>query len=1616
MKVIPFFTPAQQSSSRSANLCAPNYKAFFLLLVFLFDTFYPLSLSAASRQASPPPQEVPVAERALDMVDLYTGDLNYSVPLMMVPGPNGENVDLTAYYTAGIQVNQSAGMLGLGWTLNTGEITRQVIGAPDDFAGQSVTIVQGMTPAYGGDLVNVFTYGCFYYNKLNSASSYSSSVLPGVFNLYTTDHLAVESEINGVNASGKTYLNIVNGIVGNVGGANVFPRYFSKPTAPFAMPAYDNYFVSGPGLSGKIKPYIFSTQKPNNKLEHPVLYKGLAFKSDIRQNRKVEFHFEGGSHASAVNLPHKTSTNRLKSGTYVKYYTNAEINNPSNLYDNTTGLGFLDYRLAGSTRRPASDFDANGIGGIAITNPDGFTYHYSLPVRANYCADKSFSNPEMTSVVKSGYAISWKLTAITGPDYKDLNNNKMVDLGDLGYWVQYKYSLWAGDFMEASLLYGLQNKNTGRLTTDRRHELLFKTGDFSLNETRSQKYYLDHIRTSTHTAYFIKDIRLDEHSAENGRYQGIKVSPSLKLKRIVLLKNEHRHLIENGSQFSSQGLHSGFSPSLISNLADQSLIHIDKYLSQKTWIDKASLKSVEFMQDYSLCKKYHSNINNNFGHITTSRRNKNPLSGISYINWFIINRGSDVIVTSIDPALFTTSDLANSGKLTLNQIRTYEDGGIELFNPYAFDYRQSNADKNPDYDPAKKDIWGYYKSDHSGLETNTGYPTCKSALYVDAWSLWKITLPAGATIEMAYESDTYSSEGFMSKQIVNTQVFGSGNTQAAQNSIRRPHYIYPIAAVTHTAVVPEVTAWENDDKGYVEAHVFVASDPVTPNQCENRGAGLFYAIPIPVSFYSKYFPETVKEVPEFFIGWNGPSTGASSPHNGRWPDFHTYYSDQTQPFYHQPYLKNKWYGYELQAATWLFGGGLRVKSITFKDSDSGLSYTEEFTYEGGYCAAPPKPHTLGLAGGNTFYTLWNNTFNYIPYINLTNVGYTRVETRNRNMFSESNGYTVSHFRNAQFQRNPLTIIPQNGKRPVPNPGFCNDGGINIWEGPSPYPIIYKDNYSYSLTAVFSEQEYKTLGLLERVEKYNNNDPKPIYKKEFDYHSYSITESYDVSFLNYEKEVRRPARQPVLAAQEVVELGNTHCKEFEYYEHFSGYVSVGHYLKKETETIDGITTTTDYGYDPDTGLLTSVMVTSPTDGKLLTTYQYAYQNPVHPLGMKYDNEAKQNRLNEWVFKRKYKGGANSIHHNTNQFYLIDEAIHDQYGLRNVIREFDPATSPVNPEGCYYVNTSSIYTSRELIPFHSYEGLFGAATSGTVATLGPDPEYHRLSGLPTLFSKNGKIIESYGLNDRYSAVKMGYNHTKQLASIHNARYASFGFTSFEDTVTVAPGIVHFGGEFTKGEARKAAPGIVKPHSGEYVAQVLPQNTGPSLLCRLFDLDRTYEAKVWVHKSSPPEARLKISLKGVNQAQVPINSTVNVDKSDAANIQVGDWILMTCRLSVPADVYVQNPSNPGYLQTPDLSVSLENLSTTKSAFFDDLMFAPIDAPVTGQVFDLRTGRLTAQLDPENFASYYYYDAAGRIISTYKETRLHGVVKILEQEYNNCRSSAKILDTNPVLPHVQN
>jgi len=69
-----------------------------------------------------------------DMVNLATGDFVYNLPLLEVPGPAG-GYPLSLSYHAGIQPNEDASWVGLGWTLNPGAIARTINGYPDDQLG-----------------------------------------------------------------------------------------------------------------------------------------------------------------------------------------------------------------------------------------------------------------------------------------------------------------------------------------------------------------------------------------------------------------------------------------------------------------------------------------------------------------------------------------------------------------------------------------------------------------------------------------------------------------------------------------------------------------------------------------------------------------------------------------------------------------------------------------------------------------------------------------------------------------------------------------------------------------------------------------------------------------------------------------------------------------------------------------------------------------------------------------------------------------------------------------------------------------------------------------------------------------------------------------------------------------------------------------------------------------------------------------------------------------------------------------------------------------------------------------------------------------------------------------
>ena len=68
------------------------------------------------------------------MVNLFTGDLNYNINLLELDGGYPLNIS----YSSGVNMMGEAGSTGFGWQLNIGRINRTVRGLPDDFNGEVI--------------------------------------------------------------------------------------------------------------------------------------------------------------------------------------------------------------------------------------------------------------------------------------------------------------------------------------------------------------------------------------------------------------------------------------------------------------------------------------------------------------------------------------------------------------------------------------------------------------------------------------------------------------------------------------------------------------------------------------------------------------------------------------------------------------------------------------------------------------------------------------------------------------------------------------------------------------------------------------------------------------------------------------------------------------------------------------------------------------------------------------------------------------------------------------------------------------------------------------------------------------------------------------------------------------------------------------------------------------------------------------------------------------------------------------------------------------------------------------------------------------------------------------
>lgn len=1568
IRSIILFTLLRCQNPRSFSLNLYNF--FSMILSFLRRSERPVSTALilclvfeftfpnASRASSFTSGGGTVASSLSSMVDGYTGDFRYSVPLLTVPGPNGESVSISANYRAGITVNQKSSWIGLGWDYNPGEISRQVVNVPDDYDGREVNYYS-TSPTNGGSQSRVTAmFGSIYNNEFNRNPYGGPTPSNKAGDNMTTYYSLTAAERNTLIAQANT------GSAYPMFDPNANATYrFNRHTVPYTGLAYDKYSVSGEGIGGSIHPYHLGQVNIHEEVNAAATGQPVS-------SKKCQFYFENSTTMSvnSGNIANSgvvnQSTNRIHSGTFVKYFTNGEINNNSNLYSSSNPSGYLHdapVTNVSATRRVSSDHPSELIGAFQVTNPAGMTYHYSLPVYELSSLSASFDGngySQLAHLNSCRYATSWKLTAITGPDYEDTNGNYTADEGDTGYWIAYNYSQWSNNYEWASQRY---NAKSDALISPKMVNLITSSAvgnqykrNNSLAFGHSQVYVLNYIRTATHTAYFVKSIRQDEQSY-NVMHSIDKPIASLKLDRIVLLRNEDKSLMINNTSLGGSDLDSRFNyTSCAGALNDPNFVNITRYTANKTAIDAVALSTAELNFNYSLAKKYVGNINNSFS--------STPVAfslftiggyGIGSINgsWY---------ANSVNYSSSATSD---NGKLTLKKITVYSLKGEKITPSVDFSYDEGNSTSNPDFNINKTDLWGYYKSDY----VNSHFVTAVSKDHVDAWSLREINTSLGGKIAITYESDRYHQEGF-NGDVPFYEIGTASPTTAPPN---KPFLIFPISNINSSG---HVTFYDQDAGAYL-----------------SQGGSTKYTIYSqieecmhPLVFYnngnSSYYPPVYRQVVRY-----GTNTTNAFSNLGTGPYTTILVGSQAEitvncsrPGYSlgSSIANNAGVNHAVVFSDYLYGGGVRVNTIKVTDPFSNTSYTQKFEYGNGYCPVVPKSTDFSTYSGPSNHDV---VMNLKPMVSpgLTGlVGYSSCTQYAVDQNNLTTGTVLQEYHN-ELVSSPLSVVHKI-MSPIPSP-LCSRMGIPegqnclskpyVTIGSAQHPLCTQYVMDYKVQLDLSLRNVNLLGKL-------SVSDDGVSRTSYHYNTLStISEIYShpkQETVRHSNWIVYPAVMPQQATYNQCKFPYNYNDDYIYNLSYLNNVTI--FLSSTETKKDDITITEEIKRIPYTGAPYYTKTKDPTRGVYESTTNFAFiqtapnSNTLQYPGMdlKSRNENNRNLLTAVAGTKTIKDAA----------YVISE-------------------SKATYSNVYPIRLSGGSVSNVTKPWYhlheTYQRLLDDDVSASTAALSTD---WRKQSVNTLYDVSYNCIEQEGLNGRRAASRWGYGGLYKLADISNANYNSFAFSGFEDpAVDPVNNVTLFGGEITNGQTAQAAGlqmvnqvnYVVSPHSGKLMAAVPPNQAGPSLDTKNFEVGRTYIAKVWVHKLSPPTAALSIHISGT--AGSTYADTKTIMRNNPANVTVGDWILMSVELEVPANF------NTGATHT--MLVSLSNNGSGSVAYFDDLAFHPKDAVMTGNVYNDKTGALVAQLDNDNFATFYTYDQAMRLTSASKEYS-GGIKKVTESTYH--------------------
>lgn len=1545
-----------------------------------------------------------------------TGDYSYGFPIVSVAGPNGENFTLKAAYSAGIAVDQQSSELGLGWALNAPSIRRQVNGYPDDFAGVYGSSTTYYKDVFGNLLTKTeqpYVFGPVNYDRVQSANMPFSA---------TKDQISMDMERS---ARGGFSRNPVErpafdeyqfqGMMGGAfrptfsysgifGGVNTNGNTYSMDGARLLT---ENTTIDGVGYYS-----FWETSNSSNDLpfDSEIEFEDLAFimGSDVEQN------------------------------TAIKAYRNNDLKT-------SYPQGFIEAdNLSNADRADNTQFPEYGLGAFAVTNTDGFTYHYSLPVYRNKyrtvsttLTDPGQADPAYYSLigmpdegdsmyvneVLQRFAIEWKLVAVTGPDYVDVNMNNKVDPDDQGYWIKFTFAKWSDDFNWRAPYNGYSN-----ITVPTPHDGDEDDRPLSMREYapaylrrgtmmdgEEEIYYLSTIETSTMVAALAYDLRNDAVSTKDGSG---KVQTKLALKAVFLFNAEDEFSESLDVWFSTDLNFSSASYSSLINLPSSTLqsglLNYKYYQvpANKALIDADALESVIFNQDYSLAK----NIPDHLSRISASS------TDIKWTN----NAGADYKISE-----WTSAAYSNQGKLTLLGVRYYGLNGIRAMaknssiemtsDDLAFTYGY-----NPDYSMHKVDYWGYFNSARTAW-TDIYNLNSVSKDNVDAWSLTSIAKGEGMRTDITYESDEYSFiiDGYTYRPTILALFKNAShisNTASTAEFYSSDGYDLLVNPETHKAKVLiklEYDEFCDNDIDVRQAYyelVETWSGSGSPDQINiSNISGLNYQIS---GLKSTGYEECLT------------NSGTSSGGSGQLVS-----------------------GYVLAYYDMVYGGGVRVASITEVEIPTGLSYVTEYEYSEGSASSEPKDYVAEVGISNAMYSTdftgisptvaYSSVKTYDRGADNRNYGYTQIDFDIPSALSTTVDYTSSQQPCMLFIPQILMHMPVNQLKDTVLYGNANGrlyraiprvlkghfkslpnifGDVNTYYtvgGTLADHLGYGNPNGSTVNKIYCQLTYMSLSDLgpgalcsSTYTSVQNDQLWPYYTEDWFKESAIIETSTYIDKSRFGRVLKESiySANGTLLQSKVHEYERSGVYTERYFRHLLRdpnayplnnevvnyqFVSNLHYYRYAPTQITtysegGMVKRYSDDFESSTNFPESDILIDESSGALVTQLTYAHTiesslGKVAPGAMSSQVfSTNQNRL-----MLQYESSVTS--------FLVENR-----GFSLDIDAQDPGQL-LATERLTYTNSAAVRTMSS--------GTFGTSqtTLPTYVLAYTSMLLHPQSSTPTLvpsisrtlFDERHNAIELKDeKTDIYSASLINPITGSTITSVTGCNYYSFSAAIFENLRSNGSGNFFAEGEFfvpnAIGELTGSGGGI-SPHTGEFCLQVqnatqvfvndphLHRETDEDANGNGIETNRTYKASVWVHENSNlTDAKLAVSVTGTVSGS-PYNQNYQM-AGNASSINIDGWIKLEVTFTVPENFV--GIGNDG------VRVSLLS-GSEEPAYFDDFRLRPIDVPMQVTVRDRKTNRMTEILDEENMFSRSVYDHAGRVIIIYHET-LNGVKLISELEYD--------------------